>query len=112
MAIRLQNRITLTNPALTWKQKDLYRVIQALLKAKDYYQALPLLENHIELFEQSHFAMQVAMMKIWLSQREPQKTLHYLQGFNLAFMSPEEVTQIKQLAAAAKKQMAAGVEEA
>lgn len=112
VAIRLQNRITLTNPALTWKQKDLYRVIQALLKAKDYYQALPLLEKHVELFEQSRFAMQVAMMKIWLSQREPQKTMHYLQGFNLAFMSPEEVTQIKQLAASAKKQMAAGVGEA
>jgi hypothetical protein len=112
VAIRLQNRITLSNPTITWKQKDLYRVVQALLKAKDYDQALPLLEKHIDLFEQSRFAMQTAMMKIWLSQRQPEKTLRCLRGFNLSFMTPEEVAQIKQLAAAAKKQIAAGVQDA
>lgn len=112
LAIKLQNRLTLTNPTSTWKQKDLYRVIQALLKEKNYDQALPLLEKHIDLFEPSRFAMQAAMMKIWLSQRQPKRTLGYLQGFNLAFMSSEEVAQTKQLAAAAKKQIAAGVEDA
>lgn len=112
LAIKLQDRITLSNPAMTWKQKDLYRVVQALLKARDYEQALPLLEKHIDLFEQSRFAMQVAMMKIWLSQRQAKKALGYLQGFNLSFMSPEEVSQIKQLAAAAKKQLAVAVEDA
>lgn len=111
LAIKLQDRITLSTPTTTWKQKDLYRVVQALLKAKAYQQALPLLEKHVDLFDQSRFPMQVAMMKIWLSQREPKKTLRYLQGFNLTFMSPEEGTQIKQLTAAAKKQMAAGVGE-
>ena len=68
--------------------------------------------KHVDLFEQSRFPMQVAMMKIWLSQREPKKTLSYLKGFNLSFLSPEEVSQIKQLAATAKKQMAAGVGDA
>jgi membrane associated rhomboid family serine protease len=112
LAIKLQNRLSLSNPATTWKQPDLYRIVQALLKAKDYQQALPLLETHIDLFEQSRFAMQVAMMKIWLSQRQPKKTLEYLRGFNLSFLSPEQIPQIKQLAAAAKKQLAAGVDDA
>ena len=62
---------------------------------------------HADLFEQSRFAMQIAMMKIWLSQRQPKRTLSYLQHFHPSLMSPEEVTQVRMLAAAAKKQMAA-----
>ena len=109
LAIKLQNRLTAADPKTNWKQKDLYRVVQALLKAKDYEQALPLMEKHIDLFEQSRFSIQTAMMKIWLNQRQPKRTLGYLQGFNPSFMSPEEVQQIKQLAALAKKQIAAGI---
>lgn len=109
LAIKLQNRLTAADPQTNWKQPDLYRVVQALLKAKDYEQALPLMEKHIDLFEQNRFSIQTAMMKIWLNQHQPQRTLGYLQGFNPSFMSPDEVMQIKQLAAAAKKQIAAGV---
>lgn len=61
----------------------------------------------IEMFDQSRFAMQVAMMKIWLSQRQAGKALEYLRGFNVSFMEPDEVAQLKQLAAATKQQLAA-----
>ena len=108
LAIKLQNRLTAADPKINWTQPDLFRVVQALLKAKDYEQALPLMEKHIDLFEVNRFSIQTAMMKIWLNQHQPQRTLGYLQGFNPSFMTAEEVTQTKQLAAAAKKQIAAG----
>lgn len=107
LAIKLQERLTKTNPTMNWRQKDLYRVIQTLLKSKNYDQALPLIQSHIDLFEHSRFAMQVTMMKIWLSQRESHRTLEYLQGFNPSFMEPNEVAQMEQLTIAAKKQLAA-----
>jgi tetratricopeptide (TPR) repeat protein len=109
LAIKLQNRLTAADPSTNWKQNDLYRIVQALLKSKDYEQALPLMEKHIDLFEQNRFAIQVAMMKIWLSQQQPRKTLGYLQGFNPSFLAAEEVQLIKQIAAVARKQIAAGI---
>lgn len=105
LAIKLQNRLTQANPGTNWKQQDLYRVVHALLRSIEYEQALPLMEKHIELFHESRFSMQVAMMKIWLNQHQPKQTLRYLKGFNPSFMSAAEVTQLKQLAALAKKQL-------
>lgn len=105
LAIRLQTRITQANPTLVWKQKDLYAVVQRLLKAQDYARALPLIELHVELFEVARFTMQVAMMRIWLSMNQPRKTIEYLQGFNPSFMTPEEVKMLNQISAAAQKQV-------
>ncbi|MFO0943221.1 MAG: rhomboid family intramembrane serine protease [Pirellulales bacterium] len=106
LAIRIQARLTQTDPMILWRQRDLYAVIQHMLRSKEYDRALPLIEKHIELFEESRFTMQVAMMKIWLAQKQARKTIEYLQGFNPSFMTPEEVQQVKQLASAAKKQLA------
>ncbi len=106
LAIRLQTRISESDPTILWRQKDLYAVIQHILKAQDYDRALPLIEKHIELFEESRFTMQVAMMKIWLAQKRAQKTTDYLQGFNPAFMTEDEVQVLNKIAAAAQKQLA------
>ncbi len=53
--------------------------------------------------------MQMAMVKIWLNQRQPQKALTYLQGFNPSFLRPDEVQQIKQLAAIGRQHIEAGI---
>ncbi len=46
------------------------------------------------------------MLRIWLNQGQPERALHYIKGFNPSLMSPEEVQQVKQLAATAKKHLA------
>ncbi len=107
LAIKLQTRIMQLNPSINWKQQHLFRVVQMLLKNKDYQQALPLIEKHVDLFEQSRSPMQVAMLKIWLSQQRAKEVLTYLKGLNPSFMSPEEQQQFRTLAANAKKQLAA-----
>jgi hypothetical protein len=111
LAIKIQNRISVSQPSVTWKQVDLFRVIQGMLKAKRFADAEPLMEQHIELFDDNRFSIQVLLIKIWLQDQRPRRSLRYMQGLNLAFFSPEQTQQIHQLAAHAKKQIAAGVIE-
>jgi len=111
LAIKIQVRISVSQPSVTWKQADLFRVIQGMLKAKRFADAIPLMEKHIELFDENRFPIQILLIKIWLQDHRPRRTLKYMQGLNLAFFSPEQTQQIHQLAAHAKKQIAAGVIE-
>lgn len=111
LAIKLQSRIAASNRTVGWKQTDLFKLIQGLLKAKNYPRAVPLMETYIESFEQNRFPMQVSLIKIWLQDQRPRKSLEYMQGLNLAFLSTEQTQQLQQLAAYAKKQIAAGVVE-
>jgi membrane associated rhomboid family serine protease len=111
LAIKLQARFESANAQLGWKQADLYRVIQGLLKAKAFDQAMPLMETHIEKFDEHRFTIQITLIKIWLREQRPRKALRYMQGLNAAFLSPEQLQQLKQLASIAKQQIASGVME-
>lgn len=111
LAVKIQTRISVSQPSVVWKQTDLFRIIQGMLKAKRFSDAVPLMERHIELFDENRFAIQVLLIKIWLQDHRPRRSLQYMQGLNLAFFSPEQTQQIHQLAAHAKKQIAAGVIE-
>jgi membrane associated rhomboid family serine protease len=111
LAIMLQHRITTSNPAVTWRQIDLYRVIQAYLKAKNYNAAIPMMEQHIESFDEQRFTLQVLLLKIWLQDNRPRKAMRYMQGLNLAFFSAEQKQQMQQLANHAKKLIVTGVIE-
>jgi len=111
LAVKLQNRIAASNATVGWKQNDLYRVIQGLLRAKSYAEAIPLMERHIETFEEHRFSIQLLLVKIWLQDQRPRKALGYMQGLNPSFLSPEQMQQLKQLAVVAKKQIGDGVVE-
>ncbi len=54
VAIKLQNRLMAAIPPPTGNKRFIPSV-QALLKNKDYEQALPMMEKHIDMFEQSRF---------------------------------------------------------
>lgn len=109
VAIKLQNLISRNNPGAIWRQKDLYRVINGLLKASRHAEALPLIQTYLQNYEESRFAMELAMLKIWLQQQRPRKTLQYIDGMNLAFYTPEQNTKLQPLIDKAKRLVAAGI---
>jgi membrane associated rhomboid family serine protease len=111
LAIKIQNRIAASNATVRWNQNDLYRVVQGLLKSREYARAIPLMEVHIESFDEHRFEIQVLLLKIWLHDQRPRKALTYMQGLNPAFLSPEQMQRLKQLASLAKQQISSGVIE-
>lgn len=111
LAIKLQDKLSATHPSLGWKQKDLYRVIEELLKVKEFKQAVSLIELYVERFHEKRFAMQVTLVKIWLTQNRAGHAMRYLNGMNLELLEQEQVEQVKKLAEHAKKRIAAGATE-
>ncbi len=86
-------------------------MIQIYIKQKQWAKVEPLIEKHLELFEQHRFALQVKLIKIWLQAERPRHALRYMQGINGAFMSETEKSEIKKLAEYAKQQIRSGVIE-
>lgn len=111
VAVALQNKLAINHPGSRWSQKQLQTVIQGYLKQKNYTAAEPLLEKHIEMFEEHHFQLQVTLIKIWLQNHRPRHALRYMRGLNSSLLPPEQNEQFGKLAAYAKQQIAAGVIE-
>lgn len=111
LAVKLQNRINASNPSARWQQQHLFRIIQGLLQTKTFDQVVPLIETHIEQFDENRFAMQVTLIKIWLQQQRPRKSIEYMRQFNVALLEPAQTETLKKLAAVAKKQISDGVVE-
>ncbi len=108
LAVLLQNKLSASNLQLGWKQNDLYRVIEGLLKAKKYEAAAKQIEVYIELFYEKRFVMQTTLIKIWLNQNRPKQAYRYIEGLNLQLMEPDQVEQIKKLTEKARKLIQAG----
>lgn len=111
LAHRLHVKLASNNPTIQWQQKELHRIISGYLKAKRYTEAIGLIETYIESFEQDRFAMQIALLRIWLSEQKPRKVLKYVKGMNVAFLGPEHNTKLKPIVDHAKKMIEAGVIE-
>ncbi|MCU0712600.1 MAG: rhomboid family intramembrane serine protease [Pirellula sp.] len=111
LAHRLHLRIASNNSSIQWQQSELHRIISGYLKAKRYTEASSLIQTYVEMFEQDRFAMQVALMRIWLGEQKPRKVLKYVKGMNVAFLGPEQTAKLKPIVEHAKKMIEAGVIE-
>ncbi len=111
LAHRIHIKLAANNPTVQWQQKELHRIISGYLKAKRYPEAVGLIETYIETFEQDRFAMQIALLRIWLSEQKPRKVLRYVKGMNVAFLGPEHNAKLKPIVEHAKKMIEAGVIE-
>ena len=110
-AVAMHQKLVSIKPDHAWDMQQLRQVISAYLKAKDYVKAVPLMESFIDQFPAQRFAMQVYLIKVWLQQQRPRHAFRYMKTFNLTLLSTEEQTQIRSLAAIAKKQIDQGVLE-
>jgi membrane associated rhomboid family serine protease len=111
LAVKLQHKLNDIHLGMNWRAKDLYRVISGLLKANRTVEALPLIHHYVQNFEENRFAMEVAMIKIWLQQQRPRKVLKYIDGMNLAFYTSDQAARVQPLADKAHRLIAAGVVE-
>ncbi len=111
LAVALQSKISVNNPGAGWTHKQLIAVIQHYLKEKQLAKAEPLLQLHIELFEEHRFQLQLKLLKLWLHDQRPRHALRYMRGLNPAFLAETEKFELKKLAEYAQKQIQSGVLE-
>jgi membrane associated rhomboid family serine protease len=111
LAVALQAKIAMSNPGACWTQKQLIAVIQHYMKEKQLAKAEPLIEKHIELFDEYRFALQTKLIKLWLQDQRPRHALRYMQGMNPVFLEEAEKTELNKLAAYARKLIQTGVLE-
>jgi len=111
LAVALQNKISLNNPGVGWSQKQLIAAIQHYVKVKQFAKAEPLLQLHIELFEEYRFQLQLKLLKLWLHEQRPRHACRYIQGLNPAFLDATQQDELKKLVDYAKKQIQSGVLE-
>ena len=81
------------------------------MKEKQLAKAEPLIEKHIELFDEHRFALQSKLIKLWLHDQRPRHALRYMQGMNPAFLEETEKAELNKLAVYARKLIQTGVLE-
>ncbi len=111
LAVALQAKISAKNPGAGWTHGQLIAVIQHYLKVKQYSAVEPLLELHIERFEEHRFQLQLKLLKVWLHNHRPRHALRYIRGLNPAFLDDFEKEELQKLAAYAQKQIQSGILE-
>lgn len=111
LAVALQGKISLNNPGVGWTHPHLIAVIQHYLKERQLAKAEPLLQLHIELFEEHRFQLQTKLIRLWLHDERPRNALRYIRGLNPAFLDEVEKSELKKLAEYAQKQIQSGVLE-
>lgn len=111
LAVALQAKISVNNPGAIWTHLQLIAVIQHYLKSQQYAKVEPLLELHIEQFEEHRFQLQLKLIKVWLHNQRPRHALRYIRGLNPAFLKDIEKVDLGKLAVYAQKQIDSGVLE-
>lgn len=111
LAVALQAKISVSNPGAGWTQKQLIAVIKHYLKEKQLTKAEPLIQKHIELFDEHRFALQTKLLKLWLHDQRPRHALRYMQGMNPAFLEESEKAELNKLATYARQLIQSGVLE-
>ena len=111
LAVALQSKIAMSNPGSRWTHQQLIAIIQHYLKEKQLAKVEPLIQTHIELFEEHRFSLQLKLLKLWLHEQRPRHALRYMQGMNPAFIQENEKGELKKLADYAQRQIQSGVLE-
>jgi membrane associated rhomboid family serine protease len=111
LAVALQAKIAVNNPGARWTHKQLISIIQHYLKDMELAKAEPLIQKHIEMFEEHRFPLQLRLLKLWLRDERPRHALRYMQGMNPALLAANEKSELKKLAEYAQKQIQMGVIE-
>ncbi len=111
LAIVLQSKIAESYPNARWTQTQLGAIVQHFVKTQQFAKAIPLMELHIALFDQHRFLLQSKLIKIWIEQQRPRRAIRFMQGLNPVCLSEAEKSEVRRLAAVAKKQIQDGVLE-
>jgi len=111
LAVSLQRKLLKTHSSIRWQQPHLLAIIQSYLHSKDYAKVVPLIEEHIELFDAHRFQMQIHLIKLWLQADRPRFAIRYVDAMNPALLLPSQSKQLEPLVAHAQKMIKAGVLE-
>jgi len=88
---------------LTWRQHDLYRIVDGLLRDQKYETAIPVMQSYLTNFSEKRFAVQLALMKVWIARKQPSDALQLLDTIDIGSLSPAERQQLDKMRAIATK---------
>lgn len=111
LAVKLQNQLMQTYPGIRWRQKDLYRIVDGLLRHQQYDQAIPLIQLYLQSFTEKQFQMQLALMKIWILRKQPRAVFAVLDTINTGSLSQAEREQLDKIRLHARKLQTSSREE-
>ena len=104
-ALQLQEQLMKKNPALKWRQADMYAIIDSLLKAREYELVVPLIEQHLASFTTQQTSLTFALCKLKLALNLPADAHALLVGLNDAFLNDKEKEQLSKLRQNVDKQL-------
>jgi membrane associated rhomboid family serine protease len=106
LAIRLQTQLMKSHVGLAWRQQDLYRIIDGLLREQKFDTAIPLMSVYLQSFAEKRFSVQLALMKVWMARKQPGKVLQLLDTISAESLSPAERQQLEKMRTIATKALA------
>ncbi|MEZ6074180.1 MAG: hypothetical protein R3C56_00465 [Pirellulaceae bacterium] len=111
LALKLLSKLRVDHPELQLPQPSLYGLIRALLAAKDYPRAIPLLREHIERFVEQRISLQLNLAKLLLHLQQPRKASEVLRGMQSEPLDATARGTWQQLAKHVQHQIDEGVME-
>lgn len=99
LAVRLQNQLMKSHSGLAWRQPDLYRIVDGLLRERKYDVAIPLMRTYLQTFTEKRFAVEIALMKIWMARRQTHEALQLLNTIDAQALSSAERQQLEKMRA-------------
>ncbi len=106
LAIRLQTQLMKSHPDLVWRQHDLYRIVDGLLREQRYDVVVPLMRTYLQNFTEKRFAVQLALMKVWMARKQPSEVLQLLETIDTGSLSPADRQQLEKMRIMARKAQA------
>lgn len=80
VALKLYAKLQVSHPEVQLPQAALFGLIKALLKAKDYRLAIPLLREHIGRFSEQRISLQFNLAQLLIYLQQPRKGLEVLRS--------------------------------
>ncbi len=110
-AAKLRDRFRADGIDVRLSQAAQASMIRQYLARQDYDAALPVMQEHVEMFDEGRTVLQLNLAKILLHQQRPSKAKSILRSIEKTTLSEAERAQWNQLAAHVRRQINEGVIE-
>lgn len=111
VALKLYAKLQVSHPEVQLPSASLLGLIKALLKAKDYQLAIPLLGEHIERFSEQRISLQFNLAQLLIYLQRPRKGLEVLRSMQPEALDSDQRRTWQELAQHAQHQIDEGILE-
>ena len=81
--------------SLPCQTEIVYRIVDGLLRVPKYDVAIRLTRTYLQSFTEKRFAVQLALMKVWMARKQSCDVLRLLDTIDTESLSPAEQQQLE-----------------